>query len=142
MKKVLFSIILAIFCSCNSGSNKNLIDQSKKDLLSPRGTNDINDQVVGCWQTQGKEMGSGRARVATKLFYRMNFYSDGTMDKMSYTKTGFLQTDPLVYKRKYRIDGSTIYMSENGQDLPPHNISLTGNTIILIDETYYKCDCY
>ena len=142
MKKVLFGIVLSIFCSCNSGSNEELIDQSKKDLLRPRGTNDINDQVVGCWQTQGEEMGSGRAPVSTKLFNRINFYSDGTMDDMSYTVTGFSQGDPLVYKRTYRIDGNTIYMSENGRDLPPHNISLTGNSIIFIDETYDKCDCY
>jgi hypothetical protein len=71
----------------------------------------------------------------------VNFYSDGTMDDMSFTETGLSKTDPLVYKRTYRIDGGTIYMNENGRDLPPHNISLNGNSMNLINETYYKCDC-
>ena len=60
---------------------------------------------------------------------------------MSFTETGLSKTDPLVYKRTYRIDGGTIYMNENGRDLPPHNISLNGNSMNLINETYYKCDC-
>lgn len=141
MKTILFVIVLSIIYSCSSDSKVKLIDESKKELLIPKGTNDINDQVVGCWQTKGEEMGSGRTPVSTKLFNRVNFYSDGTMDDMSFTETGLSKTDPLVYKRTYRIDGGTIYMNENGRDLPPHNISLNGNSMNLMNETYYKCDC-
>lgn len=149
-KELLFVIIPFLMFSCGSDNNEKLIDQTKKKLLIPKGTSDMNDKVVGCWETDGEEIGSGRAPIRTYLFDRLNFYSDGTMDDMTFTRTGIgTQSEPFTYKRKYNIIGNTIYMTslgsngtQSGEKLPNHRISVSGNSLVLINTEYKKCDCF
>lgn len=153
LKSTIMILALSILQSCDSSSDeKNNFDPTKKNLLECKkdwSSRTEMEKAIGCWTSKPEELnGSGRpGRVHGSENYQLIFYSDGTMDDLSYFTIVFSKNEPLTYRYvNCKIENGILYRDyyHEGKVEPatPFPISISETTIEYNDRKYYKSDCF
>ncbi len=149
LKLILKAMMLFLcigFVSCNSSTSSKIIDKEKKSLLSINKNWDErtdSEKVIGCWMVEPERLkGTGNPRTLKgDNNYMLIFYSDGTMDNVTFFTIGFTKTDPLIYHHTdFSINNGFLSYKYNGQSLS-HPIQVERDKIRYLGRTYIKGNC-
>ena len=139
-------LIICLISSCHSSTKfERYIDKEKRALVKIEKTaNECSEseKLIGCWNSNPQKMLESGTTVGEKLLQetkRLIFYKDSSFDEITLINSGFMDGDPIIYRRPfYKVENGQFYTKETSHSNP---IDFNGETLVLYGTTCIKGNC-